>query len=173
MSELAALGVLLAQLSLMAFGGGVTIVPELQRHVVQVHGWLDAREFAVLYSLAQAAPGPNLMILPLIGWRIAGFAGALTGVLAGFGPSSLLMLFVSHLWDRYRHARWRTVVQAGLTPVTAGLVASGAALIADAAMSNRFLMMVAMTSAGLAMSRRIPPIAILAAGAAAGALGAR
>ncbi len=68
-----------AQLSLLAFGGGNSILPEMQRQVVQVHQWMTARDFAALYALAQAAPGPNMLVSALIGQRVAGIPGALVG----------------------------------------------------------------------------------------------
>ena len=76
MGTLLALAAIFAQLSLLAFGGGNTILPEMQRQVTQVHPWLTPQEFAALFALAQAAPGPNMLISTLIGWRIAGLAGA-------------------------------------------------------------------------------------------------
>ena len=78
---LTALALIFSQLSVVAFGGGNTTLPEMHRQVVDVHHWMSNADFAALYALAQAAPGPNLMVAPLIGtddymfgWLSAHFA---------------------------------------------------------------------------------------------------
>ncbi|MGM0515853.1 MAG: chromate transporter, partial [Pseudomonadota bacterium] len=77
MAMLISLAIIFTELSLMAFGGGFSILPEMQRQVVEVHQWMSAQEFSALFAMAQAAPGPNMMIVPLIGWHVAGWAGLL------------------------------------------------------------------------------------------------
>ena len=58
-------------------GGGVVMVaPEMQRYVVDAHHWISAEQFSAAYAIAQAAPGPNLLFVTLIGWQVAGWAGA-------------------------------------------------------------------------------------------------
>jgi len=91
---------LLPGMPLLAFGGGNTILPEMQRQVVEVQNWMSAREFASLYALAQAAPGPNLLVSSLIGWRVAGLSGALVATLAVCVPAGLLTYFVAAAWQR-------------------------------------------------------------------------
>lgn len=87
---LLSLFVIFAELSVLAFGGGNTILPEMQRQMVDVHHWMTAQQFSAMFALAQAAPGPNMMIVPMIGWRLAGLPGVLVTSLAKFGPSSLI-----------------------------------------------------------------------------------
>jgi chromate transporter len=94
-SALAALALLFGQLSLLAVGGVNTVLPEMQRQVVQVHRWMKPGEFAALFALAQAAPGPNMLVSTLIGWRVAGLPGALVATLSLYGPSSLLTFVAS------------------------------------------------------------------------------
>ncbi|MFX8957521.1 chromate transporter, partial [Acinetobacter baumannii] len=79
------LALIFAELSLLALGGGNTILPEMQRQVVDIHHWMTAQEFGALFALAQAAPGPNMMVVPLVGWHVAGFSGVLVTSLAKFG----------------------------------------------------------------------------------------
>ena len=76
------LAIIFAQLSMVAFGGGNTILPEMHRQVVDVHHWMTGADFVALYALAQAAPGPNMMVAPLIGWNVAGWAGMLVTTVA-------------------------------------------------------------------------------------------
>ena len=97
MQTLWALAQIFTQLSVLAFGGGNTILPEMQRQVVDVHGWMTAADFSALFALGQAAPGPNLMVVTLVGWHVAGWSGMLVTTLAKFGPSSIITVIAR--WD--------------------------------------------------------------------------
>jgi chromate transporter len=165
---LVSLAIIFGQLSLVAFGGGNTILPEMQRQVVDVHHWMTGADFAALFALAQAAPGPNMMIAPLIGWNIAGWAGMLVTTLAIFGPSSILTVLALRLWRRMRNAAWRQAIQSGIVPVSVGLVAASAAVIATTV--DREWVFVALTAASAALTLRskLHPLWLLAAGAAIG-----
>lgn len=167
-STLTALAVIFSQLSLVAFGGGNTVLPEMHRQVTEVHHWLTNADFAALFALAQAAPGPNMMVVPLIGWHVAGLAGMLVSTVAIFGPSSILTAVALRLWRRFKDNPWRRAVQAGLVPVSVGLVAASALLIVRAA--DRTWILVAI-SAGVALvvtRTRLHPLWLLAAGAVIG-----
>ena len=111
-----------ALLSLLAFGGANAVMPEMHRLAVDRHGWVSGPEFADLFALAQAAPGPNMMIVALIGLRAAGVGGALAATVAMCVPSSVLTFAVARLAHRFRDSPWRAVLQDGLAPVTVGLV---------------------------------------------------
>jgi chromate transporter len=168
---LIALAILFSQLSLLAFGGGNTILPEMQRQVVDVHQWMTAESFTSLFALAQAAPGPNLMIVPLIGWHIAGWQGMLVSSFAKFGPSSLVTILVLRLWDRFKDKPWRAVAQQGIFPVTVGLVAASAALITEASVDGWLLGVIAAVVAVLGWRTRLHPLWLLLGGAVAGLVG--
>ena len=162
------LALLFTQLSVMAFGGGNTILPEMQREVVQNHHWMSAQEFSALFALAQAAPGPNMMIVPLIGWQVAGWAGLLVSSLAKFGPSSIITLIVMRSWKRYKDKHWRRIVQSGLVPVTVGLVVSSGLLIAEASATSVALGAIIVLCTVLAMNKKLHPLWVLAVGAVLG-----
>nr|WP_208642846.1 chromate transporter [Rahnella woolbedingensis] len=168
MAVLLSLALLFTELSLLAFGGGNTILPEMQRAVVQVHHWMSAQEFSALFALAQAAPGPNMMIVPLIGWQVAGWSGLLVSSLAKFGPSSVVTLIVMGGWKRYKDRPWRQVIQRGLVPVTVGLVVSSGLLIANASATTLPLAGVIALCTLLALNKRIHPLWVLAVGAVLG-----
>lgn len=168
MAVLLSLALLFTELSLLAFGGGNTILPEMQRAVVQVHHWMSAQEFSALFALAQAAPGPNMMIVPLIGWQVAGWSGLLVSSLAKFGPSSVVTLIVMGGWKRYKDRLWRQVIQRGLVPVTVGLVVSSGLLIAKASATTLSLAGVIALCTLLALNKRIHPLWVLAVGAVLG-----
>ena len=168
---LVSLALIFTQLSLLAFGGGNTILPEMQRQVVDVHHWMAARDFSALYALAQAAPGPNMMVVPLVGWHVAGWSGVLVSSLAKFGPSSIVTGVVLGLWRRFKDRPWRRIVQAGLVPMTVGLVAASAALIATTSDRSWGLVAITVVGAGLSLRSRVHPLWVLAGGALAGLLG--
>jgi chromate transporter len=165
MIPLAPLAAIFAGLSLLAFGGGNTILPELQRALVTQHHWMTEPAFTALYGLAQAAPGPNMIIVTLLGWRLAGLPGAAAATLASFLPSALLTIAVLRVWNRAADARWRTLAQRGLVPVTTGLVAASAWIIARGAASSPVLVAVVAAAALLSATTRLHPLWLLGAGA--------
>lgn len=168
---LSALALVFGQLSLLAFGGGNSIIPEMHRLVVDVNGWMTGREFVALYALAQAAPGPNLMVVGLIGWRMSGFAGAIVATIAVSLPASVLVLGVSRLWDRFRDAPWRRAVQAGLMPVTAGVIMAGATLFIQETVAGWATIAVIAVALPVFLFTRLHPLLVLGVAAALGAIG--
>ncbi|HQT75002.1 MAG TPA: chromate transporter, partial [Acidiphilium sp.] len=123
---------LFAGLSLIAIGGVASTLPAMARAVV-AHHWMSAPQFAALFGLAQTSPGPNMLIATLIGLHVAGIAGALVATLGMIGPSSVLTVVVAGVWERFRAARWRLVLQAAITPVSGGLILAAALVVVRAA----------------------------------------
>jgi chromate transporter len=115
-----------AVLSLFAIGGSGSAVPEIHRQTVEIAQLLSDRQFSELFAIAQAAPGPNIMFVALLGHFIAGAPGAAVATVAMCGPSCVLARAVSQVVERFRKARWRIAIQAGLVPVTIGLMAASA-----------------------------------------------
>lgn len=170
-TPLAMLALIFAELSLLAIGGVNSTLPEMQRRVVEVHGWMTARDFADLYALAQAAPGPNMLVSTLVGRRVAGVGGAVVATLAMIGPSSILTWASASAWHRFRAQPWRRRVQAGITPITVGLVAAAAALLAASTSSSWRAALLTAGAAAAVLGTRAHPLALLAAGALLGAAG--
>lgn len=120
------IGVTFGWLSLLQFGGTNAVVPEMHRQAVDVLHWMDAPTFANLFALAQLAPGPNVMIVSLIGWQVAGLAGLLVATLAMTGPPCLFAFAASRLMLRAGQSRWLAIVKDGLVPLAIGMIlASG------------------------------------------------
>ena len=170
-ATLIALAGIFAELSLLAFGGANTVLPEMQRQVVEVHGWMSAQEFSALFALAQAAPGPNMMVATLVGWRVASWQGALVVSLAKFGPSSIVTALAIQVWERFKDAPWRKIIQTGLAPVTIGLVLASALLITEASVHQWTLLTVTAVVAIFSLMTRWHPLWLLTAGALAGLAG--
>jgi chromate transporter len=158
-------------LSLVAVGGVNTVLPDIHRLAVEVNGWMTGDEFAELFAIAQAAPGPNTIVVTLIGWHLAGFAGALAATAAMCGPSCLLTFGVTRVWDRFRDRPWRAAVQMGLAPLTVGLVLAAAYLVTRGADRSLAAYAVTAASAALLLLTRVNPLWLLAAGAALGLAG--
>ena len=82
-----------ALLSLFAVGGANAAIPEMHRIAVDVMHWMNDRQFADMFAIAQVSPGPNIIIVTLIGYHVAGFAGAAVATAAMCGPTCLVAFF--------------------------------------------------------------------------------
>ena len=173
MSEniLAQLAMDFSMLSLIAVGGAITVLPEMHRSVVEVHGWMSGAQFAELFALAQAAPGPNILVVSLVGWKVAGLSGALVATAAMCAPSCVLAFAVSRIWQRFRGTRWRTLVQDGLAPVTVGLLLAGGYLITLSADDSIGAFAITGVTAALVLTTRIHPLWLFAAAGLVGLAG--
>lgn len=120
------LGSTFGWLSLLQFGGTNAVVPEMHRQAVDVLGWMDAATFGKLFAIAQLAPGPNVMIVSLIGWQVAGLAGLAVATLAMIVPPCLLAFGASRVMRRAGASHWLSIVKEGLVPLAIGMIlASG------------------------------------------------
>ena len=160
-----------ALLSLLAFGGANSVVPEMHRQAVDLHHWMTGSQFTALFAIAQAAPGPNFMIATLVGWKAAGLPGALIATLAMCGPSCLLTFWAVKLWDRSAEARWRRLASAALGPLTVGLVTATAYLLIKGADRNWRLALVTLTVGVVAYRSKLNPLWLLAGAAGLGLAG--
>jgi chromate transporter len=122
-----------ASLSLVAVGGANAVIPEIHRQVVEVHGWMSDMAFANLFAIAQAAPGPNVLVVSLIGWKVAGWAGLAVATAAMILPASLLAFAAGRLLTRFAGASWVQNVQSGLIPVAVGLILASGVVMGRAA----------------------------------------
>lgn len=159
-------------LSMLSIGGANAIIPEIHRRVVDVQHWMTDADFAQLFALSQAAPGPNVLIVSLIGWKVAGVIGGVVAMLAMSGPSSLLTYGVAHAWERFRDAPWRIAIQRGLAPVTVGLIlASGYVLTRTADQSSWVAYALTGVTLVVSLASRLHPLWLLGAAGVVGAMG--
>jgi chromate transporter len=160
------LALIMSSLSIIAVGGAPGILAPMQRETVDVHHWITARDFVEMFAITKFAPGPGAMTATLIGYKVAGWTGALVATLALFIPSSALCLAVSRVWTAHRGRPWRRAVEEGLAPIAAGLMLSGGFVIFR--LSNAgFLSWGAAVAVALVISRwaKVHPFVLLVIGA--------
>jgi chromate transporter len=157
---------LFAGLSMLAFGGGAGVIPDMQRASVDHYHWMTSREFLDMFAISRAAPGPGSLIVLLIGLKAAGMAGAALSFTAMFAPSCLAVHVVARYWHRAARSAWRAVVERALGPVAVGLTfASGLSLMRGT--EHGWLPWgVTIVSTALFSLTEINPILLLALGAA-------
>jgi chromate transporter len=158
-------------LSIAAVGGGNSAIPEIHRQAVEISHWMTERQFADIFAISQAAPGPNFLISTLIGYHVAGPIGALVATLGMSGPSSILAYYVSGTWEKFKYARWRMAVQAGLIPVSIGLIGATGIIVAQAADHTWIAYAVTAITAVITYATRLNPIWLFLLGGALGLAG--
>jgi chromate transporter len=170
-SPLTTLFAYFATLSLFAVGGANAAIPEMHRVAVDVMHWMTDRQFADMFAIAQLSPGPNVIIVTLIGYHVAGIAGGAVATAAMCGPTCFLAFLVAGVWDRFKDAPWRIAIQAGLVPVSLGLIAASAFVLARLADHNIYATAITAVTAVVAFATRINPLWLFAVGGLLGLSG--
>ncbi len=164
---------LFARLGALSFGGGLSILAELQRELVETRGVLTQQQFATAFALGQATPGPGVIYMVPIGYAIAGVPGAVVALVSFLTLPLLLQLVVAGQWERLVRSAWMRAANRALVPISVGLVASslrslGTPLLGDPVdTAGMIVAAVAMLRFGVS-----PPVVVLGAGAL-GLLGLR
>ncbi len=170
-SDLVQLALSFGLFSILSIGGVVTVLPEMHRTIVEVHGWMSSDAFVTYFALAQAAPGPNVMVVTLIGWHVAGLAGALVATVGILGPAGALTYVASKLWTRWNQLAWYRTFERGVVPVTVGLILAGGWLLTEAAAAGPMSYVVTAGTAALVLLTRVNPLIALGVAAALGLAG--
>ena len=158
-------------MSLFAVGGAAAAVPEMHRIAVDVHHWMTDKQFADAFAISQLSPGPNVLIVTLIGYVVAGIPGALAATLAMCLPTALLAYYVSRLLSRPSRSRWPALIQAALVPLSIGLMAASALILAQSTSRTVVSALLMAVVAVLASVSRVSPLWLLLAGGALGFAG--
>ena len=158
-------------MSLFAIGGGNSAIPEMHRVAVDVHHWLSDKQFADIFAISQMSPGPNVLIVTLIGYTVAGIAGALTATLAMCGPTAILAYYVSRLLGRSSHSRWPAIIQAALVPLSIGLMGASGWILMQASDRTWVAVLITLATAALAFATRLNPFWMFLAGGCLGFAG--
>jgi chromate transporter len=160
-----------ALMSLFAVGGANSAIPEMHRVAVHVQHWLTDKQFADVYAISQLSPGPNVLIVTLIGYSVAGVAGALIATLSMCVPTAVLALCVSRFLARSSPARWPAIVQAALVPLSIGLMGASGFVLARTSDRTLAAALVTAGAAVLASVTRLNPLWMLLAGGCLGFAG--
>jgi chromate transporter len=160
-----------AVMSLFAVGGANSAIPEMHRIAVNVHHWMDDKQFADVFAISQLSPGPNVLIVTLIGYSVAGVAGALTATLAMCGPTALLAYYVNRFLARSKHSRWPAIIQAALVPLSIGLMGASGLILARTSDQSWIAALTTLVAAILAFATRLNPFWMLLAGGILGFAG--
>jgi chromate transporter len=158
-------------LSFLAVGGANSVMPEIHRQAVDLNGWVSDRQFSELFAIASAAPGPNVVFVTLLGYHVAGLSGALAATFALTAPTCALTYVMSRIFDHFKEAAWRKVVQAALVSVTIGLIAAGALIIARGADHDWKTLIVTLASFAITYWTRVSLLVPLGLAAALGIAG--
>lgn len=165
------IAVVFGSLSLVSVGGGNTVLPTIHRAAVHDNHWMDDRQFADIYAISEAAPGPSSMIVSLVGLKAGGLLGALVAVVAILLPSSALMYVASRTWERFRHAAWRIAFERGLGPVTLGLLFASGLTVVRSSDHTPVAYGITAIACVLMVRTQISPLLIMAGAGVLGALG--
>lgn len=159
-----------AYLSLLTVGGGMAAFPEMKTLTVDVHQWLTFSQLIHIYSVGQMAPGPNMMMIVVIGQWAGGFLGAILTVVAFFGPTAVLSFAVAKGWRKLEKWPWRQSIQRGLAPVSIGLLLAGCFTMAKGAITGLETGALAVGTLLVLMQYKINPAVLVVAGAIIGIL---
>jgi chromate transporter len=161
-------------LSMLAIGGAIVTVPDMHRYLVAERGWLSEVDFTSGIAIAQAAPGPNVLFVAVLGYFVAGFSGALVALAGSLLPSTVFALAAASWGERHRASRGVRAFTFGLAPITIGLLVATGWLLTEPARgpvpAPALLALTTGTAVVMSMTKW-NPVWLVAAGAVLGALG--
>lgn len=157
-------------LSLLAVGGAITVAPDMHRLLVGKMQLLDDAQFGASIAIAQAAPGPNVLFVAVLGYQAAGVAGALTTMIAMLLPSTTLALAAGRWGQSRAELIGVRAFKSGMAPVVIALLVATAWILAAETPGRAHLLLTAGTALAVAFTR-VHLLALIGIGALAGALG--
>jgi chromate transporter len=165
-------------LSLFSLGGGNTLLSEYHHISVEQFCWLTASQFADVYALAEAAPGPSSMLVGLLGMGAGWPEGPGWALLSAYGaelaillPSTLLMVVACLHWNRLRDSPWRIAFERGLGPITLGILFAVGLKILHASDTTPSGLIVSLVICLLMLRTRLSPLWFMAVAGLLGGLG--
>jgi chromate transporter len=160
MNHLFSLALSFGLLSLLAVGGGTAVLPEMQTLLSHQFG-IDHLRFVHIYSIGQIAPGPNMLMVLVIGFQVAGLVGAGVVLLSFFLPSSILCLYAGRIWNSFGESPWRRSIQNALEPISIGLMASGVYAVAKSSIVSPITLGLAFISLYFILRTKINPVFVI------------
>jgi len=158
-------------LSLLAVGGAITTAPDMHRYLVIDQHWITDSQFTASVALAQAAPGPNVLFVAVLGWNVAGPTGAAVTLLGIMLPSTTLALGATRWGAKRRDTLGVRAFTGGLAPLTIGLLLATGWVLTDPARGHAGLMVLVALTVVVMLPGKLSPIWMVAVGGLAGALG--
>ena len=174
-------------LSLMAVGGAIATAPDMHRFLVDGHGWLSEAQFSSSIAIAQAAPGPNVLFIALLGWHVGlnaggpgaigwayGLLGAALCMLGIMLPSATLTWLATRWAHRNRERRAVRAFRQGMAPLVIGLLMAATWVLGRAQgqpTTDGPLWLLTAAAALLVWRTRLHLLWMLGAGALLGVLG--
>ena len=158
-------------LSLLAIGGAITTAPDMQRFLVGEKAWLTDAQFTASVALAQAAPGPNVLFVAVLGWNVGGLAGVAASLLGSLLPSTVLTLAASRWGARHRQSRGMRAFTTGLAPLTLGLLLATGWVLMGPTRGDAVSALLVGATLIIMLRTSLSPLWPIALGAVVGALG--
>jgi chromate transporter len=169
--NLASLTWLFLRVGNTTFGGGDPTIAVLQREFYR-RGWLSAEQFAIAFGLARVTPGTNILAFcAATGWYIAGLAGALAAVFAESVPSSVLVVWLTHVYELGIHSpRAQSVISATIAAAVGTMIAAAVLLIKSQCSKSTWVRPIALAAAAFALARwlKLSPLQVIAMAAMTG-----
>lgn len=164
-------------LSLLSVGGAISTLPEMHRFLVDQHHWISDQQFTASVAIAQAAPGPNVLFIALLGWNVGFNAGNVVTALLGMSlamigillPSTTLTYLASGWLRNNADVRWVRAFKQGMAPIViALLIATGWIMACSHPTGEWKLWMVTILTAIVIWRTRIHMLWLIALGALLG-----
>ena len=158
-------------LAAVAVGGLGSLIPEMQRYVVEQNGWCTARQFGEIYALSQVIPGPNVMIITMMGWLVSSWQGAILVTIAIFTPGMVICAMVIRAGANDPDSRGAQSVKKGLAPVVIGLSLSTSWIMLTTVSDDWRGAVLALLTVVLVLRTKLNPLWWIGAGAVLGMVG--
>ncbi|MFN0004337.1 MAG: chromate transporter [Burkholderiaceae bacterium] len=147
-----------AMTAIVSIGGIATMIPEIHRIAVETYAWMDDTDFATAFAISQVAPGPNVLLMSLVGWRVAGFAGLMTATLSTVLPTAALSVGFSRLESKLKTTPWYAIINKSFPPLIVGLMLSSGLVTAKASIHSAFGIMIAIGVALYSYHKKTNPL---------------
>jgi len=162
------IGTFFLKVGAFTFGGGITVLAFVENQVVTQLQWLTPQEFLDGLALGQLTPGPILMLAAYVGYKLAGFAGAVVGGLAIFAPAFVLTLSLAPVLARVRQLAWIRAAMRGTGAAVIGVISVSLVHLAPHAAPDAFTAVIAMLTITAMLVWSAGPLPLMLGGALLG-----
>jgi chromate transporter len=150
-----------SELSIMALGGGIAVIAQMNNYAVSQYHWMTDKQFVDVFAITQSTPGPSMQIVAVIGYKAAGWPGAAAALVAMFAPACLITWAVAQAWHKFHGSPWREHIERGLSAVTVGLIFASALIVTQKSAHDWRQLTVVVASAFILSFTKINPLYIM------------